>query len=577
MRNGNELAFNNPGRPELVLRRANLPNMSPQVRPNSLPQAAGSLAQDIGAGNYGSVLDTLVDYGATSVGLPRGVGAAASRTVRAAASGFTRGRAQRAQTATNATRGNGQTTPPAGTGTRRPSRERRDEDKRSRGGGGNAIVIGDNTPNMIMPVIKGHLSTIEGGPLPVDVQKEDYVSQLHVANYSLATWWLETNPLSTSPMLYDPNSIKSKQISLIFGRLLNDLFKEVTTKFTDDFTDVNFRKYMHTFIQSLELITHVESVLSYNSKVGYADKFIANEYYQEVYSDYLVIDALKRLKTVLKNKNFPPKLTGLIHTIFQLYKMQNIEQSVNFRFIPLLGVLIDESNYSAEGVLNASAIRSRIIAAAEHYISILTQRDMTLVSKAIGFIRPNYGFSVNPAPNMAAMYNQDMVELFINLPRLYSSNSISADNVYAFPQPVVGDDRPYVISREVDTANSVMFALQSQPITRSISSSNTDYTNFGSTFSSIVGVSSTSHRSNVFSMVSKSINSIPCPVFEPEGILESIVSGRSYVVDFGNGLSAAPTNKYSLTPSTCQRVYFNNTFAPIDAVRKLVDDVLDMN
>lgn len=71
MRNGNELAFNNPGRPELVLRRANLPNMSPQVRPNSLPQAAGSLAQDIGAGNYGSVLDTLVDYGATSVGLPR--------------------------------------------------------------------------------------------------------------------------------------------------------------------------------------------------------------------------------------------------------------------------------------------------------------------------------------------------------------------------------------------------------------------------------------------------------------------------------------------------------------------------
>lgn len=291
MPNGRDLTFINPGRPEMVLRRTNLPNLSPQVGPNQ--QAVAGIAENVGAGNYGNAFDSVLGYAAEYAGLPRSWGEAAGSTVRSAASGLSRGR-QRAQTATNATRRGRNQTPPGAAGTNPPGRRRRRDNEDSSSRGGNPMVVGSDKVNIQLPTITGHLSTIEGGPLPKEDQQLDYVSQLHIAGYSLATWSADVGNKS----LYNPDSIKNKQVALIFSRLLNDLYAQVTTKFTDDFTLVNFRKYMQTFITALEYITFIESVLAYDSKSGYSDKFIANEHLQEVYPSFEVIDTIKRLSVM---------------------------------------------------------------------------------------------------------------------------------------------------------------------------------------------------------------------------------------------------------------------------------------
>jgi hypothetical protein len=580
---GNELGFVGPGRP-IFLRPGQNPaintGMSLPVAPTALAPEAGlnvpaGIARLIGQGEYGNAFDNLVGVtGSTFLGLQPQTGSNISRATRNVVGGFIQGRRAR-RTAANAQRGSGGSTPPAATGTNpRRSRRRRDESPSS-GRGGNPIVVGSDKPNFQMPSITGHLSTIEGGPLPTSgVGSElDYVSQLHVATYSLATW--DTN--SSNPYTYNPNSIKNEQVELIFSRLLNDLFAQVTTKFTDEFNIANFRKYMQTFISALEYITFIESVLAYDSKAGYSDKFIANEHLQETYSSFEMIDTIKRLKSVLKNKYFPPKMVGLIHSTFQLHKAQNIEQSVNFRFCPIPRGVPILAEVTAQNTLDTveATIRGAAIDKMEEYITTLSSRDMTLVSKAIGFIRPSYIFNTNPSPVSAPVFSPAMVELMINLPRLYRADDNNFRNV--FPSAEKGKDRVYVVPQEVSQLNDVVFAMQSQPVAKVSVDSATDFVNFGTTFP-LDPAFTNSQYGNCWSMTTKDVGGVLVPGFELEGAIQSFAIGRSNILVYNNTVGTVlPDKKYSITPSNCQRVYFNNTFAPTDAVRKLVDDVLDMN
>lgn len=574
MPQGSDLAFVNPGRPELVLRRA--PAMSPQMGPGPAPIT--TVATNLGAGNYGTAFDNVVDYAASNFGVPRGVGARVSKVTRDAVGGFVRGRQQQraARTATNAQRGGrDQTPPPTGTGRNRSNdrRRKRDGDATSARGGNPSIPGTDKMP-IKFPVLTGHLSTIEGGPLPRTAQEEDYISQLHIASYSLATW---SNTVGLEVDIYNPNSIKNQQVELIFGRLLNDLLKEVTTKFTDTFTLDNFKNYMNAFIVSVEYITYLESVLAYDSKSGYSDKFIANEHLQETYTSYEVIDAIKRLKTVLKNKYFPPKLMGIIHATYQLHKNQNLEQNVNFRFCPIpQGLPLLNAIESLNDLDAANAqIRTNVVTKINSLIAVLSQRDYTFVSKAIGYIRPGYIFDTVPAPISAPTYDPMFVELMINLPRIYKVDGATTN--YSYPSAATGVDRPYYVSQEVSNLNSSVFAMQSQLVTGTTGFAKSDITNFGTTFPLYPSASADSYG-NMWSMVTKLSGTTTIPAFEMENSIESFAIGRGNILVWSGDVGAAlPTKKYSITPPNCQRVYFNNTFAPTDAVRKLVDDILDMN
>jgi hypothetical protein len=321
----------------------------------------------------------------------------------------------------------------------------------------------------------------------------------------------------------------------------------------------------------------------FDAGIGYAgnrilgDKFIANEHLQEVYSSYEMIDALKRLKSVLKNKYFPPKMMGIIYSTFSLHKAQNLEQSVNFRFCPIprgIPILAEITESNTSEIVN-TAIRTQVISRLNDLTDVLSTRNMTLVSKAIGFIRPSYIFNTTPTPVSYAQYSPSMVELLINLPRLYKVENNNFRNV--FPSAEKDKDRVYVVPLEVSQLNDVTFAMQSQPQKTVSTLVGNDFTNFGTTFPLDVSFNNVNYG-NCWSMQTKTINNVVVPGFRLEDDIASFAIGRSNILIYNGALGTTePTFKYSITPSYCQRVYFNNTFAPTDAVRKLVDDILDMN
>lgn len=449
------------------------------------------------------------------------------------------------------------------------------------GGRGSSASSSNTVPNIQIPVLDGHLTTIEGGPMPNHDQTIDYVSQLSTTILSFSTWSsITVDPIL--PNIYDETSIKAKQLPLLFSRLLNDLLAQTTTKFTDEFTLSNFKNYMQAFTQAIELIAHVESVLAYNSRIGYADKVIANEYLQSEYTSYAVSDGLTRLKSVLKNKYYPPKMVGMIHSCFQLYKMSDLEQSANFRFTPRSRYIFQQSTGTGGNV------RDNIVTEIEDLISVLSNKNNTLISKAIGFIRPNFMFTTMPAPTPHAVYDPNMVELFINLPRVYLAKSTDT-NLTVFPNKGVLEDIPYVLNMEVDKANATVFALQPQP--KPIGATSTtfsDVVNFATTYPVNTNVNggvlskttNTKNFDNSFTFVT-GLNNKKC--WYAEDIADSYCTGKLYSLQndtsgFNPNVPESRTSdptKFSITPPNSQRVYFNNSFAPTDAVRKLVDDVFD--
>jgi hypothetical protein len=446
------------------------------------------------------------------------------------------------------------------------------------GGRGSSATSRSNAPNVQLPVLTGHLTTIEGGPMPTHDQTTDYVSQLSTTVFSFGTW--SENTVGYLPNLYSGTSIKAKQIPLLFSRLLNDLFAQTTTKFTDTFTQDNFQEYMQAFTQAIELIAHVESVLAYNSRFGYSDKVIANEYLQEYYTSYSVNDDLNRLKSVLKNKYYPPKLVGMIHSAFQLYKLNDLEQSANFRLTPRAR-LIPQQTHGTGG-----EIRSNIRNEIESLINVLSNRQNTLVSKALGFVRPSHIFTTMPEPTPHAVYDPNMVELFVNLPRVYLAKSTDT-NYTVFPNKGALEDIPYVLNMEVDRANATIFALQPQP--KPVATTDTNYldtVNFGATYpvstkvdgSELSKNTYTKNFDNSFTFV---VGTGDKRCWYSEDIADSYCSGKLFSIQNAEfnpitpeGRTQDPT-KFSITPPTSQRVYFNNSFAPTDAVRKLVDDIFD--
>lgn len=592
-----------------------------QSNPNSMVLNAGQIGESAGReglrGLFGLATEFLVQR---ATGRPGGsiVGTAIHDTI----AGYARGRANR--TALNARRGN-RDMPSIGPNNNRPGRgsngrgsgggngSRTTDTGGSRRGGNRTRV---NTPppisttsNLYNPVPKGsvqetstmrqatpnvrvpvHINpkfhTFEGTELPLNTATTDYVGQLFTYIFTQANW-ANVQADTFLPYLYNVNSLKATEMVTTFQKLEQDLVDQYTSKFTDTFTPDNLWEYIQDFTAALELLAHYYSVRSIVTSENYDDYMLANTRLSGWYGSWQLRDAMTRLEHVLKGLFYPPEMTASVYAFNQLYKTSNLPQACNFRTTPRDYLVLIETDCDTTA---QATMQDTMIAEIEYRISRLTTRTAVYISKSIKAIRPGYLFTGLPNPSTTAVYDPNMYEHAINMTRVYLSKKTD-NSITCFPALSTTDfvDRPYNLPLDVEICNSTIFALQSQMGSYTYNTApTTDNVNVGSTFaklktsngSDILSKDNAHYIDNFFSMVQDASGVY---FWDPENIPDTMVSGRANILDWvlttpeGGGTPVRSTDptKFSITPPTCQRVYYNNRIAPVDAVTKLISGYWD--
>jgi len=591
-----------------------------QSNPNSMVLNAEQIGESAGReglrGLFGIATEFLVQR---ATGRPGG--SIIGTTLHDSVVGYTRGRANR--TALNARRGNGDT--PAVT-----QRDRGGRGSNGRGsGGGNGNSRNTDTggsrrggnrtrvntpppistttplynpvprgsvpetktmrqtkqPNIRVPVnLKPKFHTLEGTALPLNSATTDYVGQLFTYIFTQANWANVTSD-TWLPQLYNGNSLKATEMATTFPKLEQDLIDQYTSKFTDTFTAENLWEYIQDFTAALELLAHYHSVRSIVTSDNYDDYMLANTRLSAWYGSWALRDATTRLEHVLKGLYYPPEMTTSVYAFNQLYKTSNLPQACNFRTTPRDYLILIDSECDTTA---QATMQDTMIAEIDYRISRLTTRTSVIVSKSIGVIRPGYQFTGLPEPSTTAVYDPNMYEHAINMTRVFLSK-VSDTKISCFPALSDTADRPYQLPLDVDLCNSTIFALQSQMGEYTYDTApNTDNVNVGSTFAKLktangsdkLPKTSAQYIDNFFSLVMSANGSY---FWDPENMPDTVVSGRSNIIDWVLAIPEGGTEKqrladptkFSITPPTCQRVYFNNKIAPVDAVTKLISGYWD--
>lgn len=458
--------------------------------------------------------------------------------------------------------------------------------------GGSGMTMSYRPSNLMMPaILQTDFTTIEGEPLPLYNSTLDYHGQIYTYIGSLATYANIADDVYL-PFLYYDSSLKADEMLPVFVKLQSDLLDITTTKFTDTFTDTNLWTYVQNFTALVELVCWIQARLKYETADNYDDYMVGHTFVQGWLTNYEIQSAIKRAEQLLLGKYFPPQMVTTIFAMMQTYKNAPLPQAINFfvtprdYLVPTTSDLTTDRN--SEQVLYKDLMQQQIINEINYRIAKLTTKESVFISKSIGFIRPSYKFTGFPEPSHMAKFDPHMLEHAQNMTRL-ALYKTSETYITAFPASADKmTDRPYNICLDVKDTMASTFALQSMPATYYLDNNRNqiinDATNVFTTFAKsfkIDGVSMlayTTDNVNIDNFFQLARNSEGDIFWSPEALADSLLSGRANILDFpeieGRSRASDPT-KFSITPSNTQRVYFNNKFAPTDAVSKLISSFWD--
>jgi len=458
--------------------------------------------------------------------------------------------------------------------------------------GGSGMTMSYRPSNLMMPaILQTDFTTIEGEPLPLFNATLDYHGQIYTYIGSFATYANVPDDIYI-PYLRNPSSLKEAELLPVYNKLQSDLLDITTTKFTDTFTDDNLWGYTHHFTALVELVCWLQARLKYETADNYDDYMVGHTFIQGWLTNYEIGAAIKRAEQLLLGKYFPPQIVTTIFAMMQTYKNAPLPQAINF-FITPRDYLVPTSSDFAESrnsdqVLYKDLMQQQIVNEINYRVAKLTTKESVFISKSIGFVRPGYKFTGFPEPSHMAKFDPHMLEHAQNMTRLalYKTNETY---ITAFPSSADKmTDRPYNINLDVKDTMASTFALQSQPGAYYLDNNRNqfvmDNTNIFTTFAKSFKIDNatmlahTTDNVNIDNFFQLARNSEGNIFYAPEALADSLLSGRANILDFPEIVDKAradtPT-KFSITPSNCQRVYFNNKFAPTDAVSKLISSFWD--
>lgn len=249
-----------------------------------------------------------------------------------------------------------------------------------------------------------------------------YSKSIERATSPTATTFVQNPKLSVSISTLRQNTnaggLRSQEYTLIsndlYFRLSKQVVKDSRGPIINSWTVDNFRGYIDSIVGALEWYYAVDSVLAYSSSPNKSDRNDINiEWQERISTNFSIISNQNRLRRLLKGFAFPNKYSQMIRWLYQLYKVNNLDQAHNYRFVPRPELVWSTSG--ADLVTQMLPVYDEIFANLE----IDSNRD---VSALLCRSFPDWEIMGLPLSCNEATFDYTHYEMWINQPLIYATS-----------------------------------------------------------------------------------------------------------------------------------------------------------
>lgn len=352
------------------------------------------------------------------------------------------------------------------------------------------------------------------------------------------------------------------QYQLIFDRLSREVVSKIrSASITAAWTYVNFVGAMSVVAQALSVFYLADALLSYRSSSTKQDKNWAVLTLAEQIATEDNLLAKDNLRKVLKGCWFPPKFAELIRWTYQIYKMNDLDQSVNYFFCPTANFL--RTNPTTD-VNNISIDMNNLMDG-------LANPDYVKIFSILADLMPEGRIVGLPLSCSEAVYDARHFELFSNQPAI-----VTIADGSAIIHPVTSSDPDgvamYGLSGDPSTASGLPFALQSLWY-----DANTETIDFFRAFRYVKPGLEANYdiQQNKFKAAMSGDNMF----FVPRSREDEPATDEAadiHIIE-QNPSTYNVSTKVSAITTPFQPVYFNSATAPLITLRNFMDELFGLN
>lgn len=251
----------------------------------------------------------------------------------------------------------------------------------------------------------------------------------------------------------DQTSAEYKAIYNLYYKITEDIYRDARSSVVSNWTFVNFTKLLYWTAKGIELITAVESIISYAPIDGVSIPNVTK--LRNAIQTQEVLQARFDLRQAMIGKVLPPRLSELIRWHYQTYRKGKSKYTTHYRYLPDSTMVGTEANMSAN-----------IKTAMMSVISNLGDSQLAACSASLTKIYPSWVISNIPGAYVDSVYDPHHLEMYYNESTMFEDpNNTNAASVVP-ASPTTGTvDIPYYTHEEPNNTNGFAFLLQSTWIT----------------------------------------------------------------------------------------------------------------
>jgi hypothetical protein len=327
--------------------------------------------------------------------------------------------------------------------------------------------------------------------------------------------------------------------------------------------------------KGLEYYYFLDSVLAYDAASMGTDNIsrVSEQYKSLISSNQSLVIGRSTLRSFLKGAWFPSNFAQLIRYFYQGYKINPLQQSTVFRYIPDKYYLVSDIN--ADTLYSATTAVDNLTAVINN---LKPGTNAAKLSTILNKVYPKGRLSSFPKSCSDNLYDVLMYEIFANESIAFLDiNSANALSFYPISYRATVNDIPYYMDADpISSLNGLAYALQSVPTAKTATSGYV-----ASYFTGIrkpIAANMTDIINNAtatnLQLVDNSSGSI-------KGYAPSAKSNASYINTYCahrtmfafSGAASTALQVTSQSPANMQRVYFNNDNGPKLLMNEMINNL----
>lgn len=353
-------------------------------------------------------------------------------------------------------------------------------------------------------------------------------------------------------------------LQAIYKKFDSDVGNTLNSYTSPNWSFLTFVAGLVDIAKGLEYYYYLDSILAYDAGSMGTDNIsrVSEQYKALISNNQSLVMGRSTLRSFLKGAWFPPNFAQLIRYFYQGYKINPLQQSTVFRYIPDKSFFVSDTN--SDTLMNASTAVSNLTTVINN---LKPGTSAAKLSTILNKVYPKGRLTSFPKSCSDNVYDVLMYEIYANeCLAFYDVNASNALCYYPISFKTTVNDIPYYMDADPNSSlNGIAYALQSVPTAKTATSGYiaTYFTGIRRPLhSDMKDYVSNANGSNV-QYVDNTSGSIKgyAPTSGTNGKSIDTYCAHNRIFAYSGGATQL-LQVSSQSPANMQRVYFNNDNGP---------------